>query len=201
MTRRSSVASGLDADTALRFQRDVIPLLDPLFTGALRLTGDRNDAQDLVQQTVLNAYAGFHQFREGTNLRAWLYRIMHNTWINLYRVKQRRPHEVSSEHLTEKSFLVDVRYAGGALRSAEVVVLESLADHEITAALMSLSEEQRIAVYYADVEGFSYREIATIMGTCEGTVMSRLHRGRGRLRVALSSVATRRRLVRAPEAS
>src|SRR5690349_9000489 len=120
MTRRSSVASGLDADTALRFQRDVIPLLDPLFTGALRLTGDRNDAQDLVQQTVLNAYAGFHQFREGTNLRAWLYRIMHNTWINLYRVKQRRPHEVSSEHLTEKSFLVDVRYAGGALRSAEV---------------------------------------------------------------------------------
>lgn len=201
MTTRSSLASGLDADAALRFQRDVIPLLDPLFTGALRLTGDRNDAQDLVQQTVLNAYAGFHHFREGTNLRAWLYRIMHNTWINLYRVKQRRPHEVSSEHLTEKSFLVDVRYAGGALRSAEVVVLESLADHEITTALMSLSEEQRIAVYYADVEGFSYREIATIMGTCEGTVMSRLHRGRSRLRVALSSVATRRRLVRAPEAS
>jgi RNA polymerase sigma-70 factor, ECF subfamily len=178
-----------------RFARDAIPLLDRLYTGALRLTHNKQDAEDLVQETMLRAYTGFHTFREGTNLKAWLYRIMHNTWINQYRKKQHRPTEISVEDVTDHHVVADALCASSRLRSAEVAALESLPDHEIKAALMTLREELRLAVYYADVEGFSYKEIAGITNSTIGTVMSRLHRGRQRLRVALRAVANERGFV------
>jgi len=175
-----------------RFERDVVPLLDPLFGGAMRLTGNMPDAEDLLQETMLHAYRGFYGFRDGTNLKAWLFRIMHNTWINQYRKKSRRPVEVSIEKYEDRVPSADALGASAVLRSAEVAVLEKLPNREITEALMSLPEAQRIAVYYADVEGLSYKAIAEIMGSSVGTVMSRLHRGRQRLRVALAGVAQRR---------
>jgi len=172
-----------------RFEREVIPLLDPLFGGAMRLTGNRPDAEDLLQETMLHAYRGFHSFRDGTNLKAWLFRILHNTWINQYRKKARRPVEVLIEKYEDRAPTSDALGASAALRSAEVAVLENLPNREIVDALMSLPEAQRIAVYYADVEGLSYKEIAAIMDTSVGTVMSRLHRGRQRLRRALADLA------------
>lgn len=184
-----------NAALAERFQRDAVPLMDQLFSGALRLTRSRADAEDLVQETMLDAYIGFRSFRPGTNLKAWLYTILHNTWINAYRKRQRRPVEVAVDYLTERQ---SSRYAASAatgLRSAEVEVLEALPDYQIQAALHSLPEEFRMAVYYADVEGFSYLQIADIMGIPKGTVMSRLHRGRTRLRELLLGLATERGVV------
>jgi RNA polymerase sigma-70 factor, ECF subfamily len=181
-----------DAVLAQRFQQDAIPLMDQLFSGALRLTRNRADAEDLVQETMLRAYIGFGSFRAGTNLKAWLYRILQNTWINGYRKHQRRPVEVAVDDITEPQ---SARYAATApngLRSAELEVLEALPDHQIQAALLSLPEEFRMAIYYADVEGFSYAQIADIMGTPKGTVTSRLHRGRAQLRQSLSTLATQR---------
>lgn len=175
-------------DLTRRFEREVLPLLDPLFGGAMRLTGNKQDAEDLLQETMLHAYAGFHGFREGSNLKAWLYRIMHNTWINHYRKKTRRPVEVSFEKYVER---VPTTGTPAALRSAEVAVLERLPNRQIVDALMNLPEAQRIAIYYADVEGLSYKAIASIMDTSVGTVMSRLHRGRQRLRAALADLASR----------
>jgi RNA polymerase sigma-70 factor (ECF subfamily) len=175
-------AYGTDAALAERFQRDAVPLMDQLFSGALRLTRDRADAEDLVQETMLRAYIGFRSFRDGTNLKAWLYRILHNTWINVYRKSQRRPVEVWMDHLTDRHAARYAANAPAALRSAEVEVLEALPDTEIQAALLSLPEEFRMAIYYANVEGFTYAQIADIIGTPIGTVMSRLHRGRTRLR-------------------
>jgi RNA polymerase sigma-70 factor, ECF subfamily len=184
-----------NAALAERFQRDALPLLDQLFSGALRLTRSRADAEDLVQETMLRAYIGFGSFRAGTNLKAWLYRILHNTWINSYRKHQRRPVEVAVDYLNERQ---SARYAASAatgLRSAEVEVLEALPDYQIQAALQSLPEEFRMAIYYADVEGFAYAQIADIMGIPKGTVMSRLHRGRTRLRKLLLGLATERGFV------
>jgi RNA polymerase sigma-70 factor (ECF subfamily) len=187
-------------ELAARFERDAIPLLDLLFSGALRLTANRQDAQDLVQETMLRAYAGFHGFREGTNLKAWLFRIMRNTWIGQYRAKQRRPVEVSMGQITDRPLSTSALRASTSLRSAEVTVLESLPHQEIKDALMTLPEVQRIAIYYADVGEYSLKEIADIMGTSVGTVMSRLHRGRNRLRTALLMVAREHRLVPALDA-
>jgi RNA polymerase sigma-70 factor (ECF subfamily) len=174
-----------------RFERDVVPLLDTLFGGAMRLTGNKQDAEDLLQETMLHAYAGFHGFRDGSNLKAWLYRIMHNTWINHYRRRTRRPVEVSIEKYDERRPTSGAFGVSAALRSAEVAVLEKLPNRDIIDALMSLPEAQRITVFYADVEGLSYKAIAGIMNTAVGTVMSRLHRGRQRLRVALADVVNR----------
>ncbi|OBA82028.1 RNA polymerase subunit sigma [Mycobacterium sp. 1164966.3] len=176
----------------MRFERDAIPLIDRLFAGALSLTRNKQDAEDLVQETMLRAYAGFHTFREGTNLKAWLYRILQNTWINQYRKKQSRLAEIPVEYITDQHMAADVLLTSARLRSAEVDALESLPDDEVKAALMTLREELRVAVYYADVEGFSYKEIANITNASVGTVMSRLHRGRQRLRIALRMVASRR---------
>jgi RNA polymerase sigma-70 factor (ECF subfamily) len=179
-----------DAALAERFQRDAVPLIDQLFSAALRLTRNQDNAEDLVQETMLHAYIGFGSFRAGTNLKTWLHRILHNTWITAYRKHQRRPVEVAVDYVTGCQ---STRYAAPAstgLRSAEVEVLEALPDVEIQRALMSLPEETRMAIYYADVEGFSYAEIADIMDTPRGTVMSRLNRGRTRLRELLFAIAT-----------
>ena len=190
--------NGLPADAAechlaARFERDAIPLIDGLFTGALRLTCCREDAEDLVQETMLRAYSGFDSFREGTNLKAWLYRIQHNTWIDLHRERQRQIAGVSVED-------IDEHQPGGAahystcMGSAQVAVLESLPDNEIQAALLSPGEEIPMVVY-PDVEGFAYTEIANIMNIPVDTVISRLHRGRQRLRTALFTLATQRGLI------
>ena len=177
-----------DTELAERFQRDAIPLMDQLYGGALRLARNRPDAEDLLQETMLRAYAGFRSFHDGTNLKAWLYRIMNNTWINNHRKQQRRPMEFSVDHITEARQAEYAARGPAGLRSAEIEALESMPDNEIRAALLTLREEFRMTVYYADVEGFSYAEIAEIMNTPVGTVMSRLHRGRSRLRARLFAV-------------
>jgi RNA polymerase sigma-70 factor (ECF subfamily) len=170
---------------AARFERDVTPLLDRLYARAMRLTRNKQDAEDLVQETMSHAYAGFHSFRDGTNHTAWLFQILRNIWTNEHRKKKRRPAEVSIDHLTDQRLTRNALRANNAMRSAEGTALESLPDMEIKNALLALREASRMVVYYADVEGFSYKEIASIMNTPVGTVMSRLHRGRRQLRSAL----------------
>jgi RNA polymerase sigma-70 factor (ECF subfamily) len=172
-------------DPAARFINDVLPLVDQLYRGALRYTHTAADAEDLVQETMAKAYAGFHSFTQGSNLRAWLFRIMTNTWITSYRTAQRRPDEVLAADVT------DVRLSA-ATPSAELAALNAMADDEVRDALQALPEGQRLVVYYADVEGFRYKEIAGILDVPLGTVMSRLHRGRKYLRALLIDVAAAR---------
>jgi RNA polymerase sigma-70 factor (ECF subfamily) len=180
-TRYPASKPKLDA----RFERDLLPLRDRLFNAALRLTRNRQDAEDLLQETMLLAYGGFHSFHEGTNLTAWLYRIMYNSWINQYRKKTRRLTEVSIEGGTDQLLASNMTRIPTAARSAEVAALESLPDVDLKAALLALREEARMTVYYADVEGLRYKEIADVMDTSVGTVMSRLHRGRQQLRATI----------------
>jgi RNA polymerase sigma-70 factor (ECF subfamily) len=172
-------------DPAALFIRDVLPLVDQLYRAALRYTHTPADAEDLVQETMAKAYAGFHSFRAGTNLRAWLFRILTNTWISSYRTAQRRPDEVLAADV------IDVRLSA-ATPSAELAALEAMGDEDVRDALQALPEGQRMVVYYADVEGFRYKEIAAIMDMPLGTVMSRLHRGRKNLRALLIEVAAAR---------
>jgi RNA polymerase sigma-70 factor (ECF subfamily) len=178
-----------------RFERDVVPLLPNLYGAALRMTRNPADAEDLVQDTYLRAYRGFGGFTEGTNLKAWLYRILTNSFINTYRKKQREPQTVDGPDDIDEWYLYDKLGGRSVETSAENEVLDRIPDQAVKDALESLPENFRLPVLLADVEGFSYKEIAEIMETPIGTVMSRLHRGRKALEKALWDTARERGLV------
>ena len=176
-------------DLEQRFTQEAMPLLDQLYGGALRMTRNPQDAEDLVQETYLKAFKAFDSYKEGTNLKAWLYRIMTNTYINSYRKKQRRPLETSAEDVTDRQLYTTSSHDSTGLQSAEVEALKNLPDTQIAEAMNSLNDDYRMVVYYADVEGLAYKEIAEVMDIPLGTVMSRLHRGRKQLRELLKDVA------------
>jgi RNA polymerase sigma-70 factor, ECF subfamily len=179
-----------------RFERDALPCIDQIYAGALRLTRHPADAEDLVQDVYAKAFTSFHQFREGTNIRAWLHRILTNTYINAYRKRQRQPQRSTSDEVQDWQLAEAASHSSSGLKSAEAEALEGLPDSRVKHALKELPEDFRLTVYLADVEGFAYREIADIMEVPIGTVMSRLHRGRGRLRRQLEDYADELGLLR-----
>jgi RNA polymerase sigma-70 factor (ECF subfamily) len=172
------------------FEQQVLPYLDQLHSAALSMTRNASDAEDLVQETITKAYTAFDQFTPGTNLRAWLHRILANTFINGYRKRQREPAAQLGADFQDQ-WQVGTDPLSPPARSAEAEALDRLADSDILRALRDLPEEFRVAVYLADIEGYPYKEVAEIMGTPIGTVMSRLHRGRSKLREALAAYAPR----------
>jgi RNA polymerase sigma-70 factor (ECF subfamily) len=172
---------GPDSELAARFVIEAVPLLDALGRGARRLTRCEADAEDLLQDTLLHAYQGFGSFQQGTNLNAWLFRILHNRWVSRHRHRESRPPEVPLEVITAGGYEPST-----ARRSAEVEVLDLMADGDIETAFGELSEGARTAMFYVEVQGHTYAEAAVLMGVPMGTVMSRVSRGRQQLRVALA---------------
>jgi RNA polymerase sigma factor (sigma-70 family) len=173
-------------DLAARFAGEAGPVLDVLARGARRLARCDADAEDLLQDALLDAYTGFHTFQEGTNVKAWLFRILYNRWISTHRSRQRRPAEVSVDEITERDLAAGAARAPAGLRSAETEVLEALPDGLLRAAMEDLPADFRAAVYYADVQGYTYAETAAILNIPMGTAMSRASRARRRLRIALA---------------
>ncbi len=176
------------AERKVRFERDALVFTSQLYGAALRYTKKPHDAQDLVQDTYAKAFTSFHQFEPGTNLKAWLYRILTTTFINNYRKNQRRP-QISAGEVEDWQIAAASSHTSDQGKSAEEEVLENIADKDIKDALAAMPEEFRMAVYLSDVEGFSYKEIAEITEVPTGTVMSRLHRGRKLLRTSLATYA------------
>jgi RNA polymerase sigma-70 factor (ECF subfamily) len=176
------------------FEAQAMPFIDQLYAAAMRMTRNPSDAQDLVQETFVKAFASFKQFEQGTNLKAWLYRILTNTFINTYRKKQREPYQGTIDDLEDWQLGGAESTTATSSRSAEAEAIDHLPDSAVKDALQSIPEDFRLAVYFADVEGFSYQEIADIMKTPIGTVMSRLHRGRRLLRDLLAGYALERGL-------
>ena len=187
------------ADQA-RFADLAMPYMDQLYSAALRMTRNPSDAEDLVQETYLRAFRGFGGFKDGTNLKAWLYKILTNTFINTYRAKKRRPEETEFDDVEDFALYGRLRglEAADASRTPETEVLDAMPDEVVKEALESLPEQFRMAVLLADVEGFSYKEIADIMAVPIGTVMSRLHRGRKQLQQRLWEFARDRGLLPEP---
>jgi len=180
-------------DVRTLFEAQAIPFMDQLYAAGLRMTRNPSDAADLVQETFVKAFAAFAQFQQGTNLKAWLYRILTNTFINNYRKKQRDPYQGTIDELEDWQLGgAQSVTQGRSTRSAEAEAIDHLPDSAVKNALQGIPEDFRMAVYFADVEGFSYQEIADIMKTPVGTVMSRLHRGRRMLRDLLSEYAIER---------
>jgi RNA polymerase sigma-70 factor (ECF subfamily) len=190
-----------DGELSAQFQSDVIPLREPLYRHAMRMTRNHADAEDLLQDTLVKAYASLGSFTQGTNLRGWLFRIMTNTYINSYRKKQRHPAHHPSGFITEALLAPAAHHWSTGPRSPEEQALNSLGHSEIRAAMCALPEQYRLAVYYADVEGLRYKEIADRTHTPVGTVMSRLHRGRRLLRHLLADVAEQRGYTAAEDAA
>ncbi len=183
-----------EAERSARFEADALTYLDQLYGAALRMTRNPPDAEDLVQETFAKAYASFAQFTPGTNLKAWLYRILTNTFINSYRKKQRQPLSSGSE-VEDWQLARAESHTSTGLRSAEMEALDRMPHSTVTQAMNELPADFRLAVYLADVEGFAYKEIAEIMGTPIGTVMSRLNRGRNQLRLKLADFAREQGLI------
>ena len=189
MLSTAAVPESHDDELAARFERDAVPLIAAFYPQAMKLTRNRTEAEDLLQETAAKAFAGFRGFRDGTNLGGWLYRILLNTHISGYRKQQRRPAQWLTDEITDGQLLAEARHSSIGLRSAEDQVLDMLGDTDVRAAMRQLPEKLRTAVYYANIEGRRFKEIAAITDVPIGTVMSRLHRGRHRLRALLAEVA------------
>lgn len=186
------VAEETDAVRRARFEREALQYVDQLYSAALRMTRNPQDAEDLVQEAYTKAYSAFHQYKPGTNLKAWLYRILTNTYINIYRKKQRQPQQANTDTVEDWQMAQAAEHTSTGLRSAEAEALDHLPDTDVKNALQQIPEEFRLAVYFSDVEGFAYKEIAEILNIPIGTVMSRLHRGRKLLRSLLADYARER---------
>ncbi len=189
-----------DADAKAQFEEQALPFMDQLYAAAMRMTRNPADAADLVQETFVKAFQSWKSFEQGTNLKAWLYRIQTNAFINTYRKRQRDQYHTSTDELEEWQLSGAESRTATTTQSAELEALDHLPDSDVKDALAAIPEDFRMAVYLADVEGFAYQEIADIMKTPVGTVMSRLHRGRKLLREKLRDYAIERGILAAPAA-